>query len=228
MQRLQIRDFKSPKLSILLITTALLASGCSTVNPYTNEQQTAKATTGSLIGAVAGAAVGVASSSKSDRGKGALIGAASGAAVGGGIGYYMDVQETKLRQQLASTGVSVTRNGDNIILNMPNAVTFGVDQTELSEGAKSVLNSVVLVAKEYSKTQLNVLGYTDSSGSDSYNLRLSQVRASEVANYLTSKGLASSRVRSQGKGESSPIASNNSAEGRAQNRRVEIVLTPIG
>lgn len=228
MKRFQVNRFTSSRLAFAAIIGTFVVSGCSTVNPYTNEQQTAKATSGAIIGAVAGAAVGVASSSKSDRGKGALIGAASGAAVGGGIGYYMDVQETKLRQQLASTGVSVTRNGDNIILNMPNEVTFGVDQTELSDGASRVLNSVALVAKEYSKTQLNVLGYTDSSGSGAYNLRLSQVRASEVANYLMSKGIAASRVKSKGMGKASPIASNASAEGRAQNRRVEIVLTPTG
>ncbi len=222
------KSFPASKLAIVVITSALIASGCTTINPYTNEEQTSKATTGSLIGAVAGAAVGVASSSKKDRGKGALIGAASGAALGGGIGYYMDVQETKLRQQLASTGVSVTRNGDNIVLNMPNEVTFGVDQTDLSEGAKRVLNSVALVAKEYNKTQLNVFGYTDSSGSDSYNLRLSQVRASEVGSYLMNKGVTSNRVKSTGMGEASPIASNDSAEGRAQNRRVEIVLIPTG
>lgn len=92
----------------------------------------------------------------------------------------MDVQETKLRQQLASTGVSVTRVGDTIVLNMPNEVTFQVDKTDLSSGAMRVLDSVVLVAKEYDKTQLNVVGYTDSSGSESYNLRLSQVRAGEL------------------------------------------------
>ena len=228
MKCFQAVQSKPSLLAIVVLTTALVASGCTTINPYSNEQQTAKATSGALIGAVAGAAIGVVSSSKSDRGKGALIGAASGAAVGGGIGYYMDVQETKLRQQLASTGVSVTRSGDNIILNMPNEVTFGVDQTELSDGAKRVLNSVAVVAKEYSKTQLNVLGYTDSSGSDSYNLRLSQVRAGEVGNYLMSKGVASARVKSKGMGEASPIASNANAIGRAQNRRVEIVLTPTG
>ncbi|MEI8616156.1 OmpA family protein [Shewanella sp. PP-He15 brown] len=228
MKCFQAVQSKPSLLAIVVLTTALVASGCTTINPYSNEQQTAKATSGALIGAVAGAAIGVVSSSKSDRGKGALIGAASGAAVGGGIGYYMDVQETKLRQQLASTGVSVTRSGDNIILNMPNEVTFGVDQTELSDGAKRVLNSVAVVAKEYSKTQLNVLGYTDSSGSDSYNLRLSQVRAGEVGNYLMSKGVASARVKSKGMGEASPIASNTNANGRAQNRRVEIVLTPTG
>ena len=211
-----------------LVGTALLLSGCQLPNPYTGESENAKATNGAIIGAIGGAAIGVASASKKDRGKGALIGAASGAAVGGGIGYYMDVQEAKLRKQLQSTGVSVTRSGDNIILNMPNEVTFAVDQTVLSERAKSVLNSVVLVAKEYDDTRLNVIGYTDSSGSDSYNLRLSQVRASEVAQYITSQNVNGSRVSSTGMGEASPIASNNSAEGRAQNRRVEIVLTPIG
>ncbi|MGX9460565.1 OmpA family protein [Shewanella sp. A14] len=211
-----------------LMGATLLLSGCQLPNPYTGESENAKATNGAIIGAIGGAVIGVASSSKSDRGKGALIGAASGAAVGGGIGYYMDVQEAELRKQLSSTGVSVTRNGDTIVLNMPNEVTFAVDQTVLSSRAKSVLNSVVLVAKEYDDTRLNVIGYTDSSGSDSYNLRLSQVRASEVAQYLTSQNISGSRVSSTGMGESSPIASNATASGRAQNRRVEIVLTPIG
>lgn len=219
--------FNSSLLCGCLLGSALL-SGCQLPNPYTGESENAKATNGAIIGAIGGAAIGVASSSKKDRGKGALIGAASGAAVGGGIGYYMDVQEAKLRKQLQSTGVSVTRDGDNIILNMPNEVTFAVDQTVLSERAKSVLNSVVLVAKEYSDTRLNVIGYTDSSGSESYNLRLSQVRASEVAQYITSQNVSGSRVSSTGMGESNPIANNNTADGRAQNRRVEIVLTPIG
>ncbi|MGI2260554.1 OmpA family protein [Shewanella sp. GXUN23E] len=212
---------------LILPVSLSLVTGCQTTNPYTNEQQNAKATNGALIGAIAGAAIGVASSSKSDRGKGALIGAASGAALGGGIGYYMDVQEAKLRQQLQSTGVSVTRDGDNIILNMPNEVTFGVDQSNLSDRAMQVLNSVALVAKEYPKTRLNVLGYTDSSGSDSYNLRLSQVRAAEVSNYLARSGVDANRLSASGMGEASPIASNNTKEGRAQNRRVEIILTPI-
>ncbi|WP_434952602.1 OmpA family protein [Shewanella sp. HL-SH4] len=213
---------------VVFASGALLLSGCQLPNPYTGEAENSKATNGAIIGAIGGAVIGVASSSKKDRAKGAAIGAASGAALGGGIGYYMDVQEAELRKQLKSTGVSVTRNGDNIILNMPNDVTFAVDQTVLSARAKSVLNSVVLVAKEYDNTRLNVIGYTDSSGSDSYNLRLSQVRASEVAQYITSQKVSGSRVSSTGMGESSPIASNDSEQGRAQNRRVEIVLTPMG
>ena len=217
--------FSTKLLAVSVIT--VLAAGCTTVNPYTREDQTAKASTGAIIGAVAGAAIGVATSSKHDRGKGALIGAASGAAVGGGIGYYMDVQETKLRQQLDATGVSVTRNGDNIVLNMPNELTFGVDSTTLSGQAQTVLDSVALVVNEYQKTRLNIIGHTDSSGSDSYNLRLSQVRASAVGNYLIAQGVAGQRIVTNGAGESQPIASNATAQGRAQNRRVEIILTPL-
>ncbi|ACA88504.1 OmpA family protein [Shewanella woodyi] len=211
----------------VLACSLVALTGCQTTNPYTNESQNAKATNGAIIGAIAGAAIGVASSSKSDRGKGALIGAASGAALGGGIGYYMDTQEAELRKQLQSTGVSVTRSGDNIILNMPNEVTFGVDETHLSAGAKRVLNSVALVAKEYDKTRLNVLGFTDSSGSESYNLRLSKVRAVEVADYLVSQKVEYVRVKSDGMGEERPIASNATKEGRAENRRVEIILSPL-
>ncbi|MCL1125641.1 OmpA family protein [Shewanella surugensis] len=214
-------------LPMLVGSVAVAVAGCQTVNPYTNESETANATTGAVIGAIAGTVIGVASSSRSDRGKGALIGAASGAALGGGVGYYMDVQEAELRQQLKSTGVSVTRNGENIILNMPNAVTFGVDQTNLSQGAKNVLNSVAVVAQKYDNTRLNVLGYTDSSGAASYNLRLSQVRASEVSTYLMSRQIKSSRLSSQGMGELDPIASNSTKVGRSQNRRVEIVMSPL-
>ncbi|MEC4725611.1 OmpA family protein [Shewanella sp. D64] len=223
-----MKNLKPPFAVKAVLACSLIAlSGCQTTNPYSNESQNAKATNGAIIGAIAGAAIGVISSSKSDRGKGALIGAASGAALGGGIGYYMDTQEAELRKQLQSTGVSVTRSGDNIVLNMPNEVTFGVDETHLSAAAKNVLNSVALVAKEYDKTRLNVLGYTDSSGSESYNLRLSKVRAVEVADYLVSQKVNYARVKSDGIGEARPIASNANKEGRAQNRRVEIVLSPL-
>ena len=114
---------RKPLLASLLALSIGL-TGCTTINPYSGEEQTSSAVKGGAIGAATGALVGVLASSKHDRGKGALIGAATGAAVGGGIGYYMDVQEAKLRQKMKGTGVSVTRQGDNIILNMPNTVTF--------------------------------------------------------------------------------------------------------
>lgn len=214
--------------AVLSVVASVTMAGCSTVNPYTGETQTAKGTGGSLIGALAGAAIGVASSSKSDRGKGALIGAVSGAALGGGIGYYMDVQEAQLRKQLASSGISVDRDGNNIILNMPNEITFGFDQAQLNERALVALNDVALVAKKYPKTQLNILGYTDSKGAEAYNLRLSQVRADAVANHLIRQGVNANRVVSQGRGEANPVASNSTENGRAQNRRVEIILSPLG
>ncbi|WP_105901828.1 OmpA family protein [Vibrio gangliei] len=213
--------------SLTLIASTVLLTACETTNPYTGQSQMSDATTGALIGAAAGAAIGVASSSKSDRGKGALIGAASGATVGGGIGYYMDTQAKKLEQELRATGISVTQNGNNIILNMPNSITFDVDQTELSTSAKRALFNVATVVNEYNKTNIAVYGFTDSSGSDSYNLRLSQVRAGEVSTFLINNKVKSSRITTIGKGESNPIASNSTAEGRAQNRRVQILLTPM-
>lgn len=213
------------KLAALAIAGTVALSGCTTINPYTGEQQTSSAAKGSAIGAIGGAVLGAATSS--NKGKGALIGALGGAAVGGGIGYYMDVQEAKLRQQLQGTGVSVTRNGNNITLNMPNAITFAVNSSDLKPGADKVLSSVVLVVKEYEKTRINVLGYTDNTGSASYNKLLSDKRANAVGGYFLSHGIKYARLNQQGMGEANPIASNKTAAGRAENRRVEIVLTPM-
>lgn len=213
------------KLAALTIAGTVALSGCTTINPYTGEQQTSSAAKGSAIGAIGGAVLGAATSS--NKGKGALIGALGGAAVGGGIGYYMDVQEAKLRQQLQGTGVSVTRNGNSITLNMPNAITFAVNSSDLKPGADKVLSSVVLVVKEYEKTRINVLGYTDNTGSASYNKLLSDKRANAVGGYFLSHGIKYARLNQQGMGEANPIASNKTAAGRAENRRVEIVLTPM-
>ena len=205
----------------LVLSTALvgglLLNGC-TANPYTGDEQASKA----AIGAVTGALIGAAVSSKSDRKKGALI----GAAVGGGAGYYMDVQEKKLRDRLRGSGVSVTRQGSNISLNMPGNLTFDTNSTEITPSFFSVLNSVVLVFKEYPKTSIRVAGHTDSVGSESYNLGLSQKRAQAVASYFTAQGVAHQRFQVIGYGESVPIASNQSPEGRAQNRRVELLVVP--
>ncbi len=199
----------------LLLTT--LISGC-TSNPYTGDEQASKAAIGAITGAIVGAAV----SSKSDRKKGALI----GAAVGGGAGYYMDVQEKKLRDQLQGTGVSVTRDGTNISLNMPGNLTFSTGSSEVSPSFYSILNSVVLVFKEFPKTTIRVAGHTDSVGSESFNLELSQKRAQAVASYFTAQGVEHARFQVIGYGESSPIASNDSEQGRAQNRRVELLIVP--
>ncbi|MBL7636632.1 MULTISPECIES: OmpA family lipoprotein [Atlantibacter] len=209
-----------------VISGALAVSGCTT-NPYTGEREAGKSGIGAGIGTLVGAGVGALSSSKKDRGKGALIGAAAGAALGGGVGYYMDVQEAKLREKMQGTGVSVTRNGDNIVLNMPNNVTFDSNQANLKPAGANTLTGVAMVLKEYPKTAVNVLGYTDSTGSSDLNMRLSQQRADSVASALITQGVAANRIQTRGMGPANPIASNDTAEGKAQNRRVEITLTPI-
>jgi len=201
--------------------------GCMTYDPYTGEEKVSSATKGSVIGAIGGAAVGAATSSSSDRGKGALIGAASGAAVGGGIGYYMDRQEAQLRQKLEGSGVRVVRNGNEIDLIMPGNITFNTDQSSIRSGFNDTLESVALVLKEFNKTIIQIEGHTDSTGSDSYNQLLSESRASSVRDFLLNQGIESRRTRAVGYGERYPIASNDTASGREQNRRVELTLVPM-
>ncbi|SUX56691.1 putative outer membrane lipoprotein [Citrobacter braakii] len=136
-----------------IVSGALAVSGCTT-NPYTGEREAGKSSIGAGIGSLVGAGIGALSSSKKDRGKGALIGAAAGAAVGGGVGYYMDVQEAKLRDKMqGTTGVSVTRSGDNIILNMPNNVTFDSNSSNLKPAGANTLTGVAMVLKEYNKNR---------------------------------------------------------------------------
>ena len=210
-----------------LIAAAVVTSGCATYNPYTGEKQTSKATTGAAIGAAVGAIIGVATSDNAkERKERALKGAGIGAITGGGVGYYMDVQEAKLRQKLEASGVSVTRDGDNIILNMPGNITFDTNQSNVKESFKPVLDSVAEVLKEYKSTMIQVGGHTDSTGSDQYNLMLSQNRAQSVANTLIGFGVEPVRTDVVGFGETSPIASNSTEGGRAQNRRVELILVP--
>jgi outer membrane protein OmpA-like peptidoglycan-associated protein len=202
-------------------------TACSTINPYTGEKQTSKATTGAAIGAVSGALIGIATSdSAKQRKERALAGAGIGAVAGGGVGYYMDVQEAKLRQKLQASGVSVTRNGDRIVLNMPGNVTFDSDSTQVKGSFNSVLESVAEVLKEYQSTMIQVAGHTDSTGGDRYNMLLSQQRAQAVANTLGGFGVDTVRMDVVGFGETQPIANNGSAEGRERNRRVELTLIP--
>lgn len=216
------------------ITKVALASliagtvGCTTVNPYTNEQQTSKVAIGAGAGAVGGAVIGALSGSDSkERKKRALIGAGVGALAGGGVGYYMDVQEAKLRQRLQGTGVSVTRVGNEIVLNMPGNVTFATDSANISSNFYPVLESVFLVFQEYESTLIEVTGHTDNTGSAQYNQTLSERRANSVADYFRSRGVNGQRFLVFGAGETRPVASNSTASGRAQNRRVEIRLSPV-
>ncbi len=210
---------------ILLATFGL--SACTTINPYTQEKQVSKAAIGAGIGAASGALIGALTAKDKNRRRNALIGAGVGAIAGGGVGYYMDVQEAKLRQRLENTGVSVTRQGDNIVLNMPGNVTFATNSPNINANFYDVLNGVAIVLKEYEKTYVDVVGHTDSTGSAEYNQKLSEDRARSVAGYLNSQGVLAERMLLAGRGESEPIASNDTPEGRAQNRRVTLQIAPI-
>lgn len=212
-------------LTALALGAALLA-GC-TNNPYTGEREVGKAGIYGGIGAVSGAVIGAATSSKKDRAKGAMIGAAVGGAAGGGYGYYVDTQEAKLRQTLQGTGVQVQRDGDNLTLIMPGNITFASNSADLASGFYPTLNSLVQVFNEFNKNGIDIVGHTDSTGSLQLNQDLSNRRAQSVAAYLTGNGVAASRISSYGAGPSQPIASNDTAAGRAQNRRVEINLRPL-
>lgn len=216
------------KLVSAIALAAMLTTACTTYDPYTREAKTSKATKGAIIGAVSGAVVGVLTGDDSrERRKRALIGAGVGGIAGGGVGYYMDVQEAKLRAQLEGSGVSVTRNGNEIILNMPGNITFATDSYDVNGNFYDVLNSVSLVLNEYDKTVVELAGHTDSSGADDYNQALSVRRAGSVAGYLKSRGIDELRLYTVGYGESRPIADNSTAEGKQRNRRVEVTLVPI-
>lgn len=217
-------------MDIRLIAGAILIvflCGCAT-DPYTGEKKMSKTAAGATIGAAVGAAAGALSGKNSrQRRQRALIGAGVGALAGGGVGYYMDRQEEKLRTQLQNTGVSVTRDGDNIILNMPGNVTFNTDSADIRSNFYDVLNSVVLVLKEFDKTLIEIAGHTDSTGSDQYNQSLSERRSASVGQYFMAQGIDRMRVMTAGYGETHPIADNTTPQGRELNRRVELTLVPL-
>jgi outer membrane protein OmpA-like peptidoglycan-associated protein len=216
------------KFGIMVAAAAFALAGCETLDPYTGESKTSAATKGAIIGAVSGAVVGLASGDDSvERRQRALIGAGVGALAGGSIGYYMDRQEAKLRAELQGTGVSVYRDGDNITLLMPGNITFATDSSDLSPRFFDVLVSVSKVLGEFDKTVVEVAGHTDSTGSDAYNQSLSERRAESVAQYLRTQGVNPQRLITIGLGESMPVADNGTAEGRQQNRRVELTMVPL-
>ncbi|WP_394329593.1 OmpA family protein [Aquipseudomonas alcaligenes] len=218
------------RLTIAAVLVALL-SGCASQNPYDNQSQqssggmskTAKyGGLGALAGAVAGAAI-----NHDNRGKGALIGAAVAGAAGAGYGYYVDKQEEELRRSMQGTGVEVQRQGDTIQLIMPGNITFATDSADIASSFYSPLNNLATSFRQYNQNSIEIVGHTDSTGNHAYNMGLSQRRAQSVANYLTAQGVDASRLSTRGAGPDQPVASNATAEGRAQNRRVEVTLRPL-
>lgn len=216
------------KTILILSAAAFLLTACTT-DPFTGQEKPSNtvvgAGTGAVVGGMAGAILG--SATGGDARRSALIGAGLGLLAGGGIGAYMDNQESKLRKRLANTGVSVTRQGDSIILNMPSNITFDTAQAQLKPQFYPTLNSVALVFQEYKQTLINVVGHTDSDGDANYNYDLSRRRAAAVAQYLSAQELNPNRFSVEGRGASDPIASNATASGKAQNRRVEITILPL-
>ena len=224
-----MHKFPLRALPVLLLAGSLAA--CQTpTDPLTGKPQVNNTAAGAGIGAITGAVAGLLiakNKSGGDQRKAALIGAGVGALVGGGVGNYMDQQEAELRSQLQASGVSVSRAGDQIILNLPSNITFATDQDQLNAGFLPVLGSVAIVLNKYPRTLLDIDGHTDDQGSEQYNQALSERRAISVAQYLGSRGIDQRRLLVVGFGETRPIASNATPEGRAQNRRVEIRISPI-
>jgi len=207
-------------LSIGLAVSVTL-TGCQALqNEDGSANRTAK---GGVIGALGGAAVGAAANGR----KGALIGLGVGALSGGAIGNYMDRQQRTLEAELANSGVTVTREGDNLRLNMPGNLTFDTGSATVKPQFDAVLNDISTVLGEFDQTLVDVIGHTDSTGSDAINRSLSEQRARSVATHLSDQGVLAERLVSDGRGASEPIATNTNAAGRERNRRVEIVLEPL-
>ncbi len=210
---------------ISVIFAAFVFLAACTTNPFTGERQASRTGLGAGLGALAGAGVGALVSD--DPRKGALIGAGIGLLAGGGIGLYMDNQEAALRHRLQASGVSVTRVGNDIILNMPSNITFDSGKSDIKAQFFEVLNSVAIVLNEYNQSLIDIYGHTDSDGSDESNLVLSNERAGAVSQYLIAQQVNPQRMLTRGFGESQPVAPNSTAAGKQQNRRVEIRIVPL-
>ena len=218
--------FKPSRL-LIAASAAVLLAGCASQNPYDNQPPSSNKTAkygglGALAGAAAGALI-----SHDNRGKGALIGAAIGGASAAGYGYYADKQEAEFRQSMQGTGVEVQRQGDQIKLIMPGNITFATDSSEIVSNFYAPLHNLASSFKQFNQNTIEIVGFTDSTGSRQYNMDLSQRRAQSVATYLTAQGVDGTRLSTRGAGPDQPIASNATADGRAQNRRVEVNLRPL-
>lgn len=200
-------------------------SACATLQQTATSPDYQKTRTGAGIGAAAGAVIGLLT--RGDKFQNALIGAAIGGVAGGAIGNYQDRQAAKLRADTAGTGVQVVQQGNNITLAMPGNITFATNSADLNASFYPVLDKVSSTLVQYDQTMVEVAGHTDSTGSAAYNQALSERRAQSVAAYLTSRGVRGARLIVVGDGENHPIASNDTPEGRQQNRRVELTIVPV-
>ena len=199
-------------------------SGCVT-DPNTGQQKVSRTAIGGVGGALAGMLLGGVIGGRTGR----IVGAGIGGVAGGIIGYKMDQQIKELKEETAGSGVDVTPtdNGSAILVNLPDGVTFDVGSYTLQPQFRTTLDGIAENLNKYPNSLIDVYGHTDSTGSDMYNQTLSENRARTVAAYLSQRGVSAARIRSQGFGETTPVASNDTEEGRAKNRRVEIKIVPI-
>ncbi|MEM8825907.1 MAG: OmpA family protein [Pseudomonadota bacterium] len=211
--------------AIAAAATSMTLVGCVT-DPETGNQRLSRGVTAGALGAGLGAGLGAIIGGRNNRTE-VLVGTGIGAVAGAGVGVYLDEQEKKLRARTAGTGIEVEREGDSLKLIAPSQVTFGVDSAIINDQFRPALNEVAQVLAEYEKSFVDVYGHTDSDGSEAYNLTLSQRRAESVATYLAANGVQRARIATQGYGETQPVASNATPEGKAQNRRVEIKIVPV-
>lgn len=205
---------------------SLIATTACTTDPETGQKRISKAGIGALAGAAVGTGAGAIVGGKRNRTE-MIVGAGIGAIAGTAIGAYMDKQEKELREKTAGTDVQVTRNGDELLLNMPSGITFDTNSYVVKPEFRSTLDKIASTLGSYNQTYVDVYGHTDAVGSDAYNMTLSKNRAESVAGYLSTHGVARARIGTQGFGETQPVASNDTDAGRAQNRRVEIKLVPV-
>ncbi len=210
------------KISIGIIAASLALGACVT-DPDTGQQRVSKAGGGAALGAGAGALLGGIIGGNT----GALVGTGIGAIAGAGVGSYMDKQEKELRERTRGTGIEVKREGDDIALNLPSGISFDFNSAQVKPEFRPALDQVAQTLASYQSTYVAVAGHTDSVGSDSVNQRLSEQRATAVADYLAYQGVNRARLTTRGYGKNFPVAPNDTDAGRAQNRRVEIKLTPV-
>ena len=216
----------APKLLIGAAMAALMtASGCVT-DPETGERSVSKTAIGGIGGALGGYLLGDIVGGRNDR-TAKIVGAGLGGIAGAGIGAYMDKQERDLRARTAGTDVQVIRQGDDLILNIPSGINFAYNSADVQPQFRRTLDQVSGVLSQYRDTYIDIYGHTDSTGSDEYNQTLSERRAISVADYLSGRGVQSARIATRGYGKTQPIASNDTEQGRATNRRVEVKIVPI-
>lgn len=218
---------QSPKFTKAVLISVIAATALSAcVTTPEGNKRIDRTVLGGLGGAVGGYLLGDVIGGRRDRTE-KILGAGIGAVAGAGLGRYLEQQKRDLEQQTAGTGVEVTQEGDSLLVNIPSGITFPVDSAAIQPGFQQTLTDVAQTLNRYESSYIDIYGHTDSSGSDAYNQGLSERRANSVSSFLQRQGVNGARLAAKGYGETQPVASNETVEGRAQNRRVELRIVPV-